>query len=95
MDRVKLGVGHPTSASLGVKRVLSPGGKALQFTEVMVPASKKRKIAVLTPDNAAVVLRNSFDLTTFTESFAAMRNTDLNSETLLTLLTQCVVDQSV
>ncbi|KAK7678525.1 hypothetical protein QCA50_018397 [Cerrena zonata] len=95
MDQAELGVGRPTNVSRRTKRVVSPGGKALQIAEMLPPPPKKRKAAVLTPDNAENVIRNAFDLTMFSKSLARQPEAMQDLEALIRLMTQCVVDQTI
>lgn len=100
MDQAELGVGRPMNINRLSKRVLSPSGKTLQIAEMMppLPPLPKKRVtpqATLTPDNAEGVVRNSFNLTMFSESLMRQPETVQDLEALLRLMTQCVVDQTV
>jgi len=74
IDRTGLGFGTPSIVQRREKRFVSPDNKHnLLITEQSGP-SKRRKTAILTPDNAESVLGNAFDLATFAE---AAKNPDV------------------
>ncbi len=78
------------------KRIVSSGNKLLRVKELPDSGlANKRRTTVLTPDNANVVLKNAFDLESF--SAALLANSDIVKDTmqLFDLMTKCVVDQSV
>jgi hypothetical protein len=81
------------------KRYVSPDNEhELRFTEQQfLPSTKKRKATAspLTPDNAATVLGNSFDLSTFAEKLANDTSIIHDQQGLLNLMTKCVVDLTV
>lgn len=101
-SRTNLGLPVPSSLITQrlEKRYVSPDGEhKLCFTEQQsLPSTKNRKTTAsdtLTPDNAAAVLGNAFDLSTFADTLANDTSIVHDQRSLFNLMTKCVVDSTV
>jgi hypothetical protein len=85
------------SSLITQRHYISPDGMhELCFTEQSFPSIQQKTTASpLTPDNAATVLGNAFDLSTLTDTMANNPKIIHDQRSLFDLMTKCVIDQTV